>query len=88
MLLAIAATAWRLGVKVNGAKLNGVTIGMDWFCSIVADGTYLRALERIWPQIPGTRDIQKKWVQDGLFNVHPSPNPDSIFSRFVAATSH
>jgi sterol desaturase/sphingolipid hydroxylase (fatty acid hydroxylase superfamily) len=69
MLLAIAATAWGgSSVKVNGSRLNGVTIGMDWFLlDLLLMALIYVPLERIWPQYPEQGTFRKGWTQDVVY---------------------
>src|SRR5260221_6521709 len=69
MLLAIAATAWGgSSVEVNGSRLNGMTIGMDWFLlDLLLMALIYVPLERIWPQYPEQGTFRKNWVQDMVY---------------------
>src|SRR5215471_17082665 len=69
MLLAIAATAWGgASVKVNGNRLDGVTIGMDWFLlDLLLMALIYVPLERIWPQYPEQGTFRKNWTQDMVY---------------------
>src|SRR5260370_34319056 len=66
MLLAIAATAWGgSSVKANGSKLNGITIGMDWFLlNLLLMALIYVPLERIWRQYPEQGTFRKALIQD------------------------
>jgi sterol desaturase/sphingolipid hydroxylase (fatty acid hydroxylase superfamily) len=69
MLFAIAATAWGgSSVSVNGGKLNGITIGMDWFLlDLLLMALIYVPLERIWPQYPEQGTFRKGWIQDVVY---------------------
>jgi hypothetical protein len=69
MLLAIAATAWgSSNVKVNGSRLNGITIGMDWFLlDLLLMALIYVPLERIWPRYPEQGTFRKGWTQDVVY---------------------
>ena len=69
MLLAIAATAWGgSSVKVNGNRLAGVTIGMDWFLlDLLLMALIYVPLERIWPRYPEQGTFRKDWTQDLVY---------------------
>src|SRR3984893_13187763 len=69
MLFAIAATAWGgSSVSVNGSRLNGITIGMDWFLLdlLLMELIYV-PLERLWPQYPEQGTFRKGWTQDVVY---------------------
>ncbi|HEX8837965.1 MAG TPA: sterol desaturase family protein [Candidatus Acidoferrum sp.] len=69
MLFAIAATAWGgSSVKVNGNRLHGLTIGMDWFLlDLLLMALIYVPLERIWPQYPEQGTFRKDWTVDVVY---------------------